>query len=214
MKTLFWAVDCQKDFILNSGALAIKGAEELRLNLKLLTEISQKYGIIVVNTGDYHNDLSSELSDTPDFQTTFPKHCIMGTVGSEFIEEVMPRLVDRTFYVAPNYAGIVNSNSIIGAKNIVIYKDTLDVFKDGTCAKDVLEFIGPDMVIVYGVATNMCVNYAVQGLVENGRRVTVVVDAIKELPNIPIVDIIHDWKSKGVKLVLTENIEKILKSGE
>ena len=214
MKFLFMCIDAQKDFINNNGALYVKGAEEIKLNLKLITELSQKYGITVVNTGDYHNDLSEELSDKPDLKTTFPKHCIMGTIGSEFVEEVMPRMVDRTFYVAPNYAKIVNSNSIVGAKNIVIYKDKFDVFQDNTYAKDIVEFLSPDIVVVYGVATNVCVNYAVQGLISLGRRVTVIVDAIKELPDLPLVDIIHDWKSKGVKLISTDNLEQLIKQGE
>lgn len=214
MKILFMCIDAQKDFINNNGALYVKGAEEIKLNLRILTELANKYGITIINTGDYHNDLSEELSDNPDFKNTFPKHCIMGTIGSEFVDEVMPRMIDRTFYTAPNYAKITNSNSIVGAKSIIIYKDSFDVFKDSTCAKDIIEFLSPDMVIVYGVATNVCVNYAVQGLISKGRRVTVVVDAIKELPDLPIVDIIHDWKSKGVKLVATDDIEKILKQGE
>jgi len=214
MKVVFWAVDCQKDFITRQGALYVKGAEEIRLNLRILTEVAQRNNVTIVNTGDYHNDLSEELSDDPDFNTTFPRHCVMGTVGSEFIDEVMPRLVDKTFYVGPNYAKLVNESSIVGAKNIVIYKDKVDVFEGNTYAKDILNFLHPDTVIVYGVTTQLCVNAAVRGIIDGKRQVLVVADAIKELPDMPIVDVIHDWKSKGVKLIPTDSVEELLKSGE
>lgn len=213
-KIIFWAVDCQKDFLNPNGALYVKGAEEIKTNLFRLTEIARRNDITVVSTGDYHTDISEELSDTPDFKTTFPRHCIMGTIGSEFIEETNPRAVDRTFYVAPKYAGILNSVALAGAKNIVIYKDNFDVFHDNKAASTIIGILDPDVVVVYGVTAGICVNYAVLGLVDKRRKVIVVEDAIKDLPEQPTEQTIQNWRNREVEIVKTDDIRDIIKEKE
>lgn len=210
-KIIFWAVDLQKDFINPNGALYVKGAEEIKTNLFRLTEMARRNNITVLNTGDYHTDISEELSDIPDFKTTFPRHCIMGTVGSEFIEETNPRAVDRTFYVAPIYTGILNSVALVGAKNIVIYKDHFDVFHDNKAANTIVGILDPDLVVVYGITTSICVNYVVLGLIAKKRKVIVVEDAIKDLPEQPTEQTIQNWRDKGVEIIKTDDIRDIIK---
>ena len=55
MKIIFWNVDTQKDFMNKDGKLYVQGAEEIKSNLKRLTNLAKAYNITVVNTGDYHN---------------------------------------------------------------------------------------------------------------------------------------------------------------
>ena len=208
MKIIFWNTDTQKDFMNKDGALYVQGAEDIKENLKKLTEIAEKHTITVVNTGDYHYDESKELSDKPDFQTTFPKHCMSQTEGCEFIEETRP---DKTidFYwnkdieVPP--MGQLNYN-----RNIIIYKDKFDVFEGNQHTDNILKELNPEVVVVYGVATNVCVNFAVLGLKAKGKKVYVVKDAIKELPNLPLNTLINDWKNINVSLITTNEVEELI----
>ena len=62
--------------------------------------------------------------------------------------------------------------------------------------------------VVYGVAENVCVNFAVKGLLERGKEVYVVTDAIKGLPGIPAC--LEDWKNIGAKTVTSNEIESLL----
>ena len=80
-KIIFFAVDCQKDFIEKKGALYIEGAETIKPNLKKLTEFAKKNNIFVVNTADYHFPGDKELSDKPDLVNTFPPHCMFDSKG-------------------------------------------------------------------------------------------------------------------------------------
>ena len=68
MQPLFWNIDTQKDFILPTGKLYIKGAEDIIPNLNTLTTLAKKHKIKVVNTGDYHTPKDKEISDKPDFK--------------------------------------------------------------------------------------------------------------------------------------------------
>ena len=202
---LFWCVDCQEDFMLPEGKLYIKDAEKIIPNLATLTRIAKEENIKVINTADWHYNDSKELSSTPDFVNTFPQHCMANTKGAEFIDATKCEdalLVDYKHEKAPNAQMIMNS------REIIILKDAFDVFQGNPFTRSIVSNIAPRAIFVYGVATNVCVNQAILGLVALKQNVVVIKDAIKELPNIPFDFSI--WKEKGVKFATTEDLEKML----
>jgi nicotinamidase-related amidase len=60
--------------------------------------------------------------------------------------------------------------------------------------------------VVYGVATNVCVHYAVLGLRQHNIAVRVPIDAVQELPNLPLDETLHDWRIMGAQLTDTHAI--------
>ena len=206
-KTLFWNVDTQEDFIDQSGKLYVQGAEEIRPVLKQITDFAKSEGIRVVNTCDYHHINSEELSSTPDFETSFPQHCLAGSSGAEFISETLPEspiLIDWDLELAI-YAEFDDPERF---RNIVIRKDAFDVFTGNPYADKIVQILQPDQVFVYGVSTNVCVDKAVIGLSERGVKVFVFEDAIKELPNLPLP--FETWKTKGIHIISFSDIRKYL----
>lgn len=229
MKTIFWNVDTQYDFMRDDesfhGALAIHGAREIEGNLEKLTKLAKEKNILTVNTADWHTGTSEELSDTPDFKKTFPVHCLEYTKGAEYIPATMPlnevicvhwdkysrdpHFKDDELYLDQIKIFIDKENSIIkGLPNfdIVILKDNFDVFKGNPYTDEILKMIRPEAAVVYGVATNVCVDYAVRGLLERGIKVYVPTDAIKELPGLPLEEVLNNWKEKGAVLTKTKEI--------
>jgi len=205
---VFWAVDCQKDFINPDGALYIKDAELIKPALAKLTLLAQEKNIKTINTADYHTDKSTEISEFPDFITKFPKHCMAGTKGSEFIDETDPSKFNPSEYVHINYneprgipPGIID-----GKRNLVILKDHFDVFLGNPYTNFILSALRPKGIVVYGVATNVCVNFAVVGLLNRGYSVMVVKDAIKELPNLPVEPIYEDWRKRGALFIDSDEV--------
>ncbi len=196
-KMIFWAVDCQKDFMNPDGALYVEGAEKIKPNLKQLTEFAYNNDITVVSTQDYHHFDDEELSDTPDFVNTFPKHCIAGSIGSEFVDEVVPLDQEEDDTIILNNP-IDHLLINVYSRNIVIQKNKFDVFTGNPHTELFLDLINPDIVVVYGVATNVCVNCAILGLTKRGIEVIVVKDAIKELPNLPVTEIYEKWDERNV----------------
>ena len=206
-KTLFWNVDTQEDFIDQSGKLYVQGAEEIRPVLKQITDFAKSEGIRVVNTCDYHHINSDELSSAPDFETSFPQHCLAGSSGAEFISETLPEspiLIDWDLEIAI-YAEFDNPERF---RNIVIRKDAFDVFTGNPYTDKIVQILQPDQVFVYGVSTNVCVDKAVIGLSERGIKVFVFEDAIKELPNLPLP--FEVWKTKGIHIISFSDIRKYL----
>ena len=202
MKTIAWNVDTQYDFMSPVGKLYIKGAEELEPTLERLTKYFRRHGTTIVNTADYHTRISEELSDKPDFVNTFPEHCIMGSEGVEFIPEVRPNKP----YVVDWIGRVLDLERLADSKEIVIYKDKFDVFKGNLDTDKVLGALAPERVIVYGVATDYCVDYAVTGLLDRGLEVYVVEDAIKEIASKEPV--LEKWKARGAKLIMAADLYK------
>ncbi len=200
---LFWNVDTQNDFMKASGKLYVQDAEEIELTLERLTRFAKKYNIKVLNTCDFHNEKTIELSSTPDFIATFPPHCMENTEGQDFVMATKPDIAvifdwDKE-YSSEEIREMVNSQ-----RNIVIRKDFFDVFYNNPNAENVVNALAPKKIFVYGVATNVCVNFAVKGLAKRGYNVFVIEDAIKELPNIPMP--FENWKTYGVALIKAQEI--------
>ena len=207
-KTIFWNVDTQYDFMKPDGKLSIAGATAIEGNLEYLTAIAADRSIKVVNTADYHSAASRELSAAPDFKTTFPPHCLAGTKGAEFIDATKP----ANPYVIDWKDQSFDPAKVQQHRNIVVYKDEFDAFHPTGAphTEKVLREINADRAIVYGVATNVCVDFAVKGLLQRGLGVYVPTDAIKELPGLSLVTVLDSWKDLGAHLVTTKEVSKYI----
>lgn len=200
---LFWNVDTQIDFMKANGKLYVQDAEAIAPTLAKLTEFAKENNIRVVNSCDYHNENSAELSNTPDFITTFPPHCMQNTKGQNFISETNP---ENPLVFDWNKQYTINEETLAmeNARNIVIRKDLFDVFAGNPNTEKIVETLAPQKVFVYGVATNVCVNFAVVGLAERGYEVFVIQDAIQELPKIPVP--FELWREKGITFIQAEEV--------
>ena len=167
---VFWEVDVQADFMLPGGKLYVPGAEKLLPNIRRLTDAAREGRVFLVSHGCYHTP------DDPEF-ATFPPHCVKGTPGARLVPEA---LTERVITV-PNEASAALPEDLFRYQQILLEKQTLDIFKSAH-ADELLERIGPDVeFVVFGVVTEYCVGFAARGLLQRGRRVSVVRDAIETL---------------------------------
>lgn len=204
MKTIFWNVDTQYDFMRSGGKLYVQGAEQIEGNLERLTRLADKRKIKVVNTADWHNKDTEELSVTPDFIKTFPEHCMEYTQGAAFVPATNP----KDPYIIDWKDEKFDEKEAKERRNLVLYKDKFDAFLGTPHADSIVKLLAPERAIVYGVATNVCVNDAVLGLLERKVKVYVPTDAIKELPNLPLP--YEKWQENGAVLTTTNDIYRIL----
>ena len=197
---LFWNVDTQVDFVEPQGKLYVQGAEKIKPLWQQITDFAKQKNIRVVNTADFHYPESAELSDNPDFVNTFPQHCMANTPGAKYVAETQPEdAVEFDWDKAYDRFDAVGST-----RNTIIRKDAFDVFAGNPYTDNILQMLSPETIVVYGVTTNVCVNDAVIGLSERVKRVIVLMDAIKELPNIPLP--FDEWKKQGVEMMSFEDL--------
>jgi nicotinamidase/pyrazinamidase len=167
---VFWEVDAQADFMLPGGKLYVPGAEKLLPNIRRLTDAARQGKVLLVSHGCYHT------KDDPEF-SIFPPHCVKGTPGSKLVPEA---LTDRVATVANEPTAAVPAD-LSRYQQILLEKQTLDIF-ESRHAEKLLKRLGPEVeFVVFGVVTEYCVRLAAKGLLDRGRRVSVVRDAIETL---------------------------------
>ncbi|MEO8049925.1 MAG: isochorismatase family cysteine hydrolase [Acidobacteriota bacterium] len=166
MKTVFFDVDTQLDFMYPSGALYVPGAEKVVEQIVALNRFAGAQEIPLVSTMDAHTE------NDPEFQA-WPPHCVAGAIGQHKPEAT---LLTRRI-VIPNSGSDL---SIDGAQQIVLEKQTFDCFTNVNLAR-VLRELGAERYVVYGVVTEICVKLAAWGLLKTGKRVELVTDAVRSL---------------------------------
>jgi nicotinamidase/pyrazinamidase len=190
---VFWEVDVQADFMVPGGKLYVPGAEKLLPNIRRLTDAARQGHVFLVSHGCYHTP------DDPEF-TTFPPHCLKGTPGALLVPEALTERV----VVVPNESTATLPDDLSRYQQILLEKQTLDIFKSAHVDK-LVERLGPEVeFVVFGVVTEYCVGFAAKGLISRGRRVFVVRDAIETLNSEEGNRTIAELQALGAKVITTE----------
>ena len=202
--TIFWDVDTQHDFIQPDGKLYVTGAETITPVLRALTDYAHKRGIRIIASADDHVPGHRELSATPDFRTTFPEHCMRGTPGQKKIPETTlrdPLVIEPE--ADPGIAARVRAH----AGDILFHKHWFDVFTNAN-VPTVLDVLKPTRIILYGVATDVCDKYAIEGLLERAPQAELlfVVDAARAIHPDDVDLLLETWRSRGVRMVTAAEI--------
>ncbi len=167
---VLWAVDTQADFMFPGGKLYIPGAEKLLPNIQKLTDTAREGRVFMVSHGCYHSE------NDPEFRI-FPPHCIQGTPGSDFVAHAMTEKVARV----PNDSACALPQDLSSYQQVLLEKQTLDIFESRHAASLLQRLPQEAEFMVFGVVTEYCVRFAAKGLLERGRTVSVVADAIETL---------------------------------
>lgn len=206
MPTIFWDVDTQIDFMHADGRLYVPDAESIIPNLQRLTDYAHEHGIRIVASADDHVPGHRELSDAPDGRTTFPPHCLRGTEGQKKIPETAlrsPLVIEPVPWERAALAAEVRAHE----GDILIYKHWFDVFTNPH-TEVVLDALKPRTVVLYGVATDVCNRYAVEGMLERHpeMRVFVVKDAMKAIDKDAAEHLLRAWAEEGVRVIETDEL--------
>ena len=205
-RVIFWDVDTQYDFMKADGKLYVPDAEHIIPNLRKLTDYAHGHGVRIVASADDHVREDPEISDAPDWKTTFPPHCMRGTPGQKKIPETALRdpLVIDPERQDPHALG----ERVRRHRGDVLFnKHRFDVFTNEN-VPTVLDVLAPDDIVLYGVATDVCDKAAVEGLLERRphTRLFVVTDAVKGIDKDVSEQLLKDWGDEGVRLVKTKEV--------
>jgi nicotinamidase/pyrazinamidase len=200
-RVVFWEVDTQADFMLPGGKLYVPGAERLLPNIRRLTDAARQDRVFLVSHGCYHGE------NDPEFKI-FPPHCVKGTPGSAYVPEA---LTDKILIV-PNEPEARIPNNLSPYQQILLEKQTLDVFQSRHAEELLKRFAETTEFVVFGVVTEYCVCFAAKGLLDRGRRISVVQDAIETLKSEDSDRTIAELKAAGAKIITTDQALAMLDS--
>ena len=153
-------VDVQNDFCEGGSLAVVGGAAVARGITAYLRHHGSEYAAIVA-TRDHHIDPGSHFSHSPDFEDSWPHHCVPGTVGAEFHPDLDTRFVEAVFY----------KGAYTGA-----YSGFEGTSESGELLSDWLRGRGVRNLHIAGIATDYCVRASALDAVREGFSVTVLAD--------------------------------------
>ena len=192
---ILWEVDTQADFMLPGGKLYVPGAERLLPNIRRLTDAARHGHVLLISHGCIHTP------DDPEFQT-FPPHCVEGTEGAKFVPEALTEKVA----VVPNHESAALPDDFSRFHQLHLHKQTLDIFESRHAQSLVDRLPRHAEIFVFGVVTEYCVRFAAKGLLDRGRKVSVVSDAIETLNPEESGKTLAELQSLGARLVTTDKV--------
>src|SRR5437868_10865689 len=166
MRGVFFDIDTQIDFLFPAGSLHVPGAERLLPALSRLNHYAAAQGYTVVSS------MCAHAEDDPEFHQ-WPAHCVIGTVGQ--LKPAGTLLEKRALM------GVSSGDyTIEGAQQVLLEKHQLDITTSANF-RPLLARLSAERYVVYGVVTEYCVRFAALALLEAGKPVSLVTDAIQTL---------------------------------
>ena len=205
-RLLFWDVDTLYDFMRADGRLYVPDSEAIIPTLRALTEFAHARRIPIVASADNHEATDAEISETPDWVTTFPPHCMRGTPGQRKIAETALR---DPLVLAPELEdpGALTHRILAHRGDFLLTKHTLDVFSNANTTT-LLRALEPEAIVIYGVATDFCDKYTVEGLLRHRPQADLflVTDAIRPIHPESAERLLESWRDRGVHLVGSSDV--------
>jgi nicotinamidase/pyrazinamidase len=185
MKTVFFDIDTQIDFVYPAGALYVPGAERV---VPVIAELNHR-APLVLSTMDAHSE------DDPEFQI-YPHHCVAGTTGQQ---KPCITLREKRALIPSGPEGV---------QQLILEKQKLDCFTNPHLMP-LLGELNADRYVVYGVVTEICVRFAAFGLLKTGKRVELVTDAVKALDESAASKMFGEFTAAGGRLTTVAALDSI-----
>ncbi|MEJ7604758.1 MAG: isochorismatase family cysteine hydrolase [Bryobacteraceae bacterium] len=194
MKTLFFDIDTQLDFVYPAGSLYVPNAELIVPRVARLNRYAAAQGWPLISTSDAHaeNDVEFRL---------WPPHCVSGTQGqTKPLDTVampcvrVPR--PRSDFALPN------------GTQVILEKTSVNCFTNENISA-VLAHYDAQRYVVYGVVTEICVAFATKGLLQLGNRVELVSDAVMHLDSVARDRMLADFVHGGGVITTTNQVCRV-----
>lgn len=147
MTKVLFVIDVQNDFC-EGGSLAVAGGAAVAAEITEHIRVhGNDYAAVIASRDwhDGHNDNGGHIAwppASPDFNDSWPPHCISGTKGAEYHPNLDASLID------------VHIEKGQGKPSYSIFEGNT---RDGKTLSEVLELVGATEVDVVGIATDYCV---------------------------------------------------------
>lgn len=178
---IFWAVDIQKDYF--DGKYKIPSVDSILNNINDITQFAKTNKIKVINTAGWYSPEADFLSESPNYEDTYPPHCIMNTDGARFVKEAAPENFTIVDWANP---GGISLQDVHKNREVAITKNDIDLFKGNTYSESILHNLGVPIhqrpkFVIYGIN----VGSTALNLLKRGYEVVIVNDANRNLNGVP-----------------------------
>jgi nicotinamidase/pyrazinamidase len=197
-------VDVQNDFC-PGGALQIKDGDSI---IPLINRIMDRFDLVVA-TQDWHpqnqvsfasnnpgKNIYDQINISGIAQTLWPDHCIQGTKGAEFHDDL-----DLSKFCLILRKGM---NPLVDSYSAFIENDR----NTETGLAGYLKALKVREIFICGLATDYCVYYSAMDSLRYGFRCNVIIDATRgvDVPEGSIGAVVSEMKNKGISVISSDEL--------
>jgi nicotinamidase/pyrazinamidase len=179
-------VDVQNDFC-EGGSLAVAGGAAVASQISEVLRDGPERWDHVVATQDHHIDPGDHFSDHPDYESTWPVHCVAGTPGANFHPNLDTDRLEAVFTKGEHAAAYSGFEGHSGSIGLAAWLRMHDV----------------DLVDVVGIATDHCVRATAIDAAREGFVTSVLLDLTAGVAPATVEAALEQMRGAGVTLVGT-----------
>ena len=192
-KQIIIDVDTQKDFLLAEGKACIRNHRRVLAHIRRVMAWARSTNTPVISTAEVYPDNNGE--DTIGY-------CIDGTEGQKKIRYSL--LNDRVTFAADGNTDLPR-DMLRRYQQVILHKRCIDPFIEPRIDR-LLSEVRANEFIVVGISLEGAVGAAALGLLQRGKQVTVIVDAVGSHNKREAKLALRKMETKGAKLIETKKL--------
>ncbi|MGD8786828.1 MAG: isochorismatase family cysteine hydrolase [Phycisphaerales bacterium] len=195
-KQILIDIDTQKDFLLAGGKACIRNHRRVLTHIRRVMAWARRNGIPIISTAEVHPNHNGESEDG---------YCIDGTDGQRKIPYTL--FNNRISFAADGCTDLPR-DMLRCYKQIILHKRCIDPFEEPRIDRLLSEVRASEFILV-GTCLEGAIGATALGLLQRGRKVTVVIDAVGSRNKREAKLALRKMETKGTKLIETKKLAGI-----
>ena len=192
-KQILIDIDTQKDFLLAQGKACIRNHRRVLAHIRRMMAWARSQHVPIISTAEVYPDNNGESA---------VDYCIDGTDGQKKIRYTL--LNDRVCFAADGNTDLPR-DMLRRHRQIILHKRCVDPFDEPRIDRLLSEVRASELILV-GTCLEGAVKMTALGLLQRGKKVTVIIDAVGTHNNKDAKLALRKMETKGAKLVETKKI--------
>ena len=192
-KQILVDIDTQKDFLLIDGKACIRNHRRVLANIRRVMAWARRLGIPIISTAEVYSNDNGNGS---------PTYCIDGTEGQKKIHYT---LLDNRISLAADGNTDLPRDLLRRYKQVILHKRCQDPFDEPRIDRLLSEVRASEFILV-GTTLEGAVKATALGLLQRGKRVTVIIDATGSHNTGEAKLAIRKMETKGARIIETKKL--------
>lgn len=190
-KQILVDIDTQKDFLLAEGKNCIRNHRRVLAHIRRMMAWARSQNVPIISTAEVYPNNNGEST---------VGYCIDGTDGQKKIRYTLVK--DRVSFAADGNTDLPR-DMLRRHKQVILHKRCVDPFDEPRIDRLLSEVRASEFILV-GASLEGAVKMTALGLLQRGKKVTVIIDAVGTHNNKDAKLALRKMETKGAKLVETK----------
>jgi nicotinamidase-related amidase len=186
-------IDTQRDFLLAEGSACVQNHSEVLANIRRIMAWARREHVPIISTAEVHPNTNGGSAAA---------YCIDGTHGQKKVPYTL--LSNRASFPADDFNALP-ADLWRAYKQIILHKRCTDPFDEPRIER-LLSEVEADEFVLIGAGTENAVKATALGLLQRGKNVRIVIDALGSHSRREEKLALRKMKAKGAKLLATEDL--------